>query len=210
MKVPLWRRKQKDELDEELRAHHNAAVQDRIERGASPADAEAEIDLHLALDGAGQRDGLAARTLLDGHHADPAHLDLGRLLLAVASEESPQNQETDPTSSPVAHAPRTLRSLVERVPAQHGSTMTPLGSGMCCSAAKRPARCFVEPTPGLPDTPHARASRSMPPPVAPLRQSIASRMIGQVMQCPPPRPRPSSAPAIVMTSIPCLRSSVLV
>jgi predicted permease len=41
MNVPLWRRKQKDELDEELRAHHSAAVQERIERGASPAEAEA-------------------------------------------------------------------------------------------------------------------------------------------------------------------------
>ena len=41
-------------------------------------------------------------------------------------------------------------------------------------------------------------------------QSIASRMIGHVMQCPPPRPRPSSAPTIVMTSTPALRSSELV
>ena len=29
-------------------------------------------------------------------------------------------------------------------------------------------------------------------------------MIGQVMQWPPPRPRPSSAPTMVMTSMPCL------
>ena len=43
-----------------------------------------------------------------------------------------------------------------------------------------------------------------------LTQSIASRMIGQVMQWPPPRPRPSSAPTIVMTSTPALRSSELV
>ena len=42
------------------------------------------------------------------------------------------------------------------------------------------------------------------------QKSTASRMIGQVMQCPPPRPRPSSAPTIVMTSTPALRSSVLV
>ena len=41
-------------------------------------------------------------------------------------------------------------------------------------------------------------------------KSTASRMIGQVMQWPPPRPRPSSEPEMVMTSMPCLRSSVLV
>lgn len=32
---------------------------------------------------------------------------------------------------------------------------------------------------------------------------------GQVMQCPPPRPRPSSAPIMVTTSIPALRRRVL-
>ena len=42
------------------------------------------------------------------------------------------------------------------------------------------------------------------------QKSTGSRMIGQVMQCPPPRPRPSSAPTIVITSTPALRSSVLV
>ena len=42
------------------------------------------------------------------------------------------------------------------------------------------------------------------------QKSTASRMIGHVMQCPPPRPRPSSAPTIEMTSMPCLRSNVLV
>ncbi len=35
-------------------------------------------------------------------------------------------------------------------------------------------------------------------------------MIGQVMQWPPPRPRPSSAPTMVMTSTPALRSNVFV
>ena len=29
------------------------------------------------------------------------------------------------------------------------------------------------------------------------------------MQCPPPRPRPSSAPTMVMTSIPALRTNTL-
>ncbi len=38
------------------------------------------------------------------------------------------------------------------------------------------------------------------------QKSMASRISGQVMQCPPPRPRPSSAPTIVMTSTPALRS----
>ena len=37
-----------------------------------------------------------------------------------------------------------------------------------------------------------------------------SREMGQVMQCPPPRPRPSSAPRTVITSIPALRRSVFV
>lgn len=44
----------------------------------------------------------------------------------------------------------------------------------------------------------------------PDQKSTASRMIGQVMQCPPPRPRPSSAPTMVMTSMPALRSKELV
>jgi hypothetical protein len=35
-------------------------------------------------------------------------------------------------------------------------------------------------------------------------------MIGQVMQCPPPRPRPNSEPTMVMTSTPALRSRELV
>jgi hypothetical protein len=35
-------------------------------------------------------------------------------------------------------------------------------------------------------------------------------MIGQVMQCPPPRPRPSSAPVMVITSMPAFLSSVFV
>jgi hypothetical protein len=37
-----------------------------------------------------------------------------------------------------------------------------------------------------------------------------SRSMGQVMQRGPPRPRPSSLPATVTTSIPCLASMVLV
>ena len=41
-----------------------------------PADAEGEVDLGFRLDGAGQRDGLAAGQLLDGH--DPDRTDLGR------------------------------------------------------------------------------------------------------------------------------------
>ncbi len=41
MKLPLWRRKQKDELDEEIRAHLRAAADERVARGASRAEAEA-------------------------------------------------------------------------------------------------------------------------------------------------------------------------
>lgn len=47
-------------------------------------------------------------------------------------------------------------------------------------------------------------------PGAGAQKSTGSRMRGQVMQCPPPRPRPSSAPTMVMTSTPALRSRVLV
>lgn len=43
-----------------------------------------------------------------------------------------------------------------------------------------------------------------------VQNSTGSLMMGQVMQWPPPRPRPSSAPTMVMTSIPALRSRVLV
>ena len=38
----------------------------------------------------------------------------------------------------------------------------------------------------------------------------AGSQIGQVMQWPPPRPRPSSPPRMVITSTPALRRSVLV
>ena len=40
--------------------------------------------------------------------------------------------------------------------------------------------------------------------------SAGSRMIGQLMQRGPPRPRPSSKPAMVITSTPSRRSAVLV
>ncbi|MNV62780.1 hypothetical protein D3C71_1553410 [compost metagenome] len=43
-----------------------------------------------------------------------------------------------------------------------------------------------------------------------LVRQTGSRIIGHVMQCPPPRPRPSSAPTMDTTSMPALRSSVLV
>ena len=41
-------------------------------------------------------------------------------------------------------------------------------------------------------------------------QNAGSRSIGQVMQWPPPRPLASSNPSMVITSIPALRSAVLV
>jgi hypothetical protein len=56
---------------------------------------------------------------------------------------------------------------------------------------------------------HGRSVRSLIT-MAVLAGQAASRSIGQVMQRGPPRPRPSSLPAIVTTSMPCLRSMVLV
>ncbi len=41
MRLPLWRRKQKEELEEELRGHLGAAVRERMERGETRAEAEA-------------------------------------------------------------------------------------------------------------------------------------------------------------------------
>jgi predicted permease len=41
MRIPVWRRKQKEELDEEVRAHLEAAIRERIERGESREQAEA-------------------------------------------------------------------------------------------------------------------------------------------------------------------------
>src|SRR5438477_2835906 len=41
MKLPLWRRRQDEELDEEIRGHLQMAVDDRVERGQTPADAAA-------------------------------------------------------------------------------------------------------------------------------------------------------------------------
>src|SRR6185295_14298891 len=41
MKRPSWRRRQDDELDEEIRSHLAMAVNDRVERGESIADASA-------------------------------------------------------------------------------------------------------------------------------------------------------------------------
>ena len=40
MKLPLWRRRQHDELREELESHLKMAIADRIERGQNAADAE--------------------------------------------------------------------------------------------------------------------------------------------------------------------------
>jgi hypothetical protein len=39
MHWPTWRRRQDDEIDEEIRAHLAMAVRDRIERGESIDDA---------------------------------------------------------------------------------------------------------------------------------------------------------------------------
>ena len=39
MRLPLWRRRQDQELDEELAAHLRMAIADRIERGERPDEA---------------------------------------------------------------------------------------------------------------------------------------------------------------------------
>jgi hypothetical protein len=43
MHWPTWRRRQDDELDEEIRAHLAMAVRDRVERGESIDDAQARV-----------------------------------------------------------------------------------------------------------------------------------------------------------------------
>src|SRR5215469_18370872 len=40
MKLPLWRRHQQEDLDAELQSHLQMAIQDRIERGETPEQAE--------------------------------------------------------------------------------------------------------------------------------------------------------------------------
>jgi predicted permease len=40
MKFPLWRRKQDEQLDDEIKSHLEMAKRDRVDRGASPDDAE--------------------------------------------------------------------------------------------------------------------------------------------------------------------------
>src|SRR4051812_10568975 len=41
MRFPMWGRKQDEELEEELRSHLTIAVRDRVDRGETPAQAEA-------------------------------------------------------------------------------------------------------------------------------------------------------------------------
>src|SRR5438045_9398885 len=41
VKLPLWRWRQSEELDEEIRGHLRMAADDRVERGETPADAAA-------------------------------------------------------------------------------------------------------------------------------------------------------------------------
>ena len=78
--------------------------------------------------------------------------------------------------------------------------------GVVVSAPSSPSS--EEPQPA--SRPTRRSAAAAPSRAGAHQKSTASRMIGQVMQCPPPRPRPSSAPTIVMTSTPALRSRVLV
>ncbi|MGD9905003.1 MAG: ADOP family duplicated permease [Vicinamibacterales bacterium] len=50
MRWPLWRRRQDAELDEELRSHLQMAIQDRLDRGLTPAAAEAAARRELGND----------------------------------------------------------------------------------------------------------------------------------------------------------------
>lgn len=43
MKLPMWRRWQREELDEEIRSHIAMAVRERVERGENPAEAEVRV-----------------------------------------------------------------------------------------------------------------------------------------------------------------------
>src|SRR5512140_998126 len=43
MRLPLWHRKQDDDLRDELRSHFEMAVQERVERGEARADAERAV-----------------------------------------------------------------------------------------------------------------------------------------------------------------------
>ncbi len=70
-----------------------------------PADAEPEVDLVLRLDGAGQRDGLAAAQLLDRHDANRADLRGGRLLLGAACGEEQARQRAQGTGEGGRHGP---------------------------------------------------------------------------------------------------------
>src|SRR5690606_203628 len=58
--------------------------------------------------------------------------------------------------------------------------------------------------------PAAPGHGAPPRPRAPRLTQTGSRTRGHVMQWPPPRPRPSSAPTIVTTSTPACRSAALV
>ena len=40
MKLPLWRRRREEELEEEIQSHLQMAIRDRMERGESPEEAE--------------------------------------------------------------------------------------------------------------------------------------------------------------------------
>ena len=80
MKFPLWRRRQKEELEEELRAHLHAAIRERMERGEPREQAEAATDHGHVYSGAVSAHGccgagvLLARTQrrARGSHGGPA------------------------------------------------------------------------------------------------------------------------------------------
>ena len=87
-------------------------------------------------------------------------------------------------------------------PKKSNNLLIQVGTGAQCKYDVE-ARCSV--------LPHIRKpSLKCVAPTSGTQPSTGSRAMGQVMQCPPPRPRPSSAPRMVMTSMPALRSAVLV
>ena len=107
-----------------------------------------------------------------------------------------------------------------------------LGSGVGCGRARRAARhraarpitmaAALGRCSWRPATPRARVTSAMiaatirmrhdpaHPAFHRLPPQIGSRTTGQVMQCPPPRPLPSSNPSIVTTSTPASRIFAIV
>ena len=115
-----------------------------------------------------------------------------------------ESQTADPATSPAAPSREKMPAptmAATPMNAACGHEMYPpvrvgSGSGTAPAMSTHP-----------PDHPVARNPR--PRFRHPMPQTTASRSIGQDMQRGPPRPRPSSDPAMVTISMPCLRRNVL-